>query len=258
MWKFKQGDSGGPFAEWLFSTNNFVGRQTWEFDQSAGTPEEREEVESARQEFYKNRFKTRAGSDILLRLQQLHETKDKVDLSIPQVAKIGNDDEVTYDATTTTLRRAIRFFSALQGEDGHWAADYGALLFVMPPLIFTLYISGTLNTIFSEEHRKETLRHIYWHQNEDGGYGLHIEGHSIMFSTALNYICMRILGEGPDGGEDDACLRARKWILDHGGVTSIPTWGKIWLCVLGVYDWSGCIPMVPELMFLPSFLPMHP
>ena len=52
-----------------------------------------------------------------------------------------------------------------------------------------------------------------------------------MFCTAFNYICMRLLGEGPDGGENNACARARKWILDHGGVTYIPSWGKVWLSV---------------------------
>ena len=52
-----------------------------------------------------------------------------------------------------------------------------------------------------------------------------------MFCTALNYICLRILGEGPNGGRDDACKRARQWILDRGGVTYIPSWGKIWLSV---------------------------
>jgi beta-amyrin synthase len=42
---------------------------------------------------------------------------------------------------------------------------------------------------------------------------------------------MRILGEGADGGEDNACARAQKWILDHGGVTHMPSWGKTWLSV---------------------------
>ena len=68
-------------------------------------------------------------------------------------------------------------------------------------------------------------------QNQDGGWGLHIEGHSTMFCTTFNYICMRILGEKPDGGQDNACARARQWILDHGGVTHIPSWGKTWLSV---------------------------
>ena len=68
-------------------------------------------------------------------------------------------------------------------------------------------------------------------QNEDGGWGLHVEAHSNMHCTVLNYICLRILGEGPDGGKDNACSRGRKWILDHGGAVSIPTWGKAWLSV---------------------------
>lgn len=69
-------------------------------------------------------------------------------------------------------------------------------------------------------------------QNEDGGWGLHIEeGQSMMLCTLLNYICMRLLGEGPDGGLDNACARARKWILDHGGATHSSSWGKIWMAV---------------------------
>lgn len=68
-------------------------------------------------------------------------------------------------------------------------------------------------------------------QNEDGGWGLHIEGHSTMFCTTLNYICLRILGEGPNEGPGNACKRAREWILGHGGATYIPSWGKTWLSV---------------------------
>jgi len=72
-------------------------------------------------------------------------------------------------------------------------------------------------------------------KNEDGGWGLQIEGQSTMFCTALNYICMRILGEGPDGGQDNACSRARNWIREHGGVTHIPSWGKTWLSVPAIF-----------------------
>ncbi|KAK8293991.1 hypothetical protein V6Z11_D06G225200 [Gossypium hirsutum] len=102
-------------------------------------------------------------------------------------------------------------------------------MYYIPPLVMSLYITGHLNTIFSREHRKEILRYIYCHQNEDGGWGLSIGVHSTMFCTTLNYICMRLLGVGPDGGLNNACERARKWILDRGGVTTISSWGKTWL-----------------------------
>jgi len=68
-------------------------------------------------------------------------------------------------------------------------------------------------------------------KNEDGGWGLHIEGPSTMYGTTLNYISMRILGEGPNGGHNNACAKARNWIHDHGSITHMPSWGKFWLSV---------------------------
>nr|DAD46256.1 TPA_asm: hypothetical protein HUJ06_004486 [Nelumbo nucifera] len=76
-----------------------------------------------------------------------------------------------------------------------------------------------------------------------------------MFSTVLNYISTSILGEGPEGGRDRAVPRARKWIHDHGGATTIPSWGKTWLSIFGVYEWEGSNPMPPEFWLLPSFFP---
>ena len=70
-------------------------------------------------------------------------------------------------------------------------------------------------------------------QNKDGGWGFHIEGHSIMLSTAFNYITLRLLGEGSaEKGSDDGALgKGRRWILDHGSLTTIPSWGKMALSV---------------------------
>ncbi|KAJ6935148.1 beta-amyrin synthase-like [Populus alba x Populus x berolinensis] len=125
-------------------------------------------------------------------------------------------------------------------------------------LVIALYITGTLNTILSPEHKREMVRYIYNHQNEDGGWGFHIESHSMMLCTALNYVSLRLLGEEPEGGKDGAVAKARKWILDHGGVTMISTWGKYFLSFIGLYEWSGCNPVPPECLLLPSFLPFSP
>lgn len=73
----------------------------------------------------------------------LKENKDKFDLSIPPV-KFGENDTVTSDAVTTTLRRAVRFVSAMQTSDGHWAAEIGGPLFFMPPLVIKSMIYNTI------------------------------------------------------------------------------------------------------------------
>ncbi|KAM3701925.1 hypothetical protein ACB098_05G211900 [Castanea mollissima] len=253
MWKLKIGE--GKNDPYLFSTNNFAGRQTWEFDPEAGTPEERAEVEEARQNFHKNRRQFPACGDLLWRMQFLREKNFKQ--TIPPV-KIGDGEEITHEKATSALRRAVHFYVALQSCDGHWPAENAGPLFFLPPFVLCFYITGHINTIFPAEYKKEILRYIYNHQNEDGGWGFYIGGHSIMFCTILSYICMRILGEGPNGGQDNACTRARKWILDRGGATHISSWGKSWLSILGVFEWAGSNPMPPEFWLLPPFLPMYP
>ncbi|XP_052310548.1 lupeol synthase isoform X4 [Populus trichocarpa] len=253
MWRLKIAEGGND--PHIYSTNNFLGRQTWEFDPDAGTLEERAEVEEARQNFWRNRNEVKPSSDLLWKFQFLRGKKFKQ--RIPQV-KIEDGEEISYEKATSALRRSVHLFSALQASDGHWCAENSGPMFYFPPLVFSLYITGHLNAIFSAEHKKEILRYIYCHQNEDGGWGLHIEGHSTMFCTVLNYICMRMLGEGRDGGKDKACERARKWILDHGSAIAISSWGKTWLAILGMYEWAGCNPMPPEFWFLPSTSPIHP
>ncbi|WJZ96774.1 hypothetical protein VitviT2T_015426 [Vitis vinifera] len=112
--------------------------------------------------------------------------------------RLGEKEEVTYEAVTTVVRKAI----------------------------MVLYFIGTLNIALTPEHKLELLRYITNHQNEDGGWGFHIEGHNTMLGTTLSYISMRILGVGPD---DKAVAAGRKWILDCGGATYSQSWGKCFL-----------------------------
>ena len=52
-----------------------------------------------------------------------------------------------------------------------------------------------------------------------------------MFGSVLNYVTLRLLGEGPNDG-DGAMEKGRDWILNHGAATNITSWGKMWLSVL--------------------------
>lgn len=79
-----------------------------------------------------------------------------------------------------------------------------------------------------------------------------------MFGSVLSYIALRLLGQGLEDGEDNAVARGRKWILDHGGAVGIPSWGKFWVAVLGVYEWDGCNPMPPEFWLIPDSFPINP
>ncbi|KAI4368845.1 hypothetical protein MLD38_017357 [Melastoma candidum] len=251
MWKLNIAQGTSP---WLRTTNNHVGRQIWEFEPNCGTPEELKEIENTRGNFAKHRFDRKHSADLLMRMQFAKENPQESIL--PQV-KVEGSDEVTEETVTQTLRRAISYHSVLQAHDGHWPGDYGGPMFLMPGLVITLSVTGALNAVFTPEHIKEICRYLYNHQNEDGGWGLHIEGHSTMFGSVLTYVTLRLLGEGVNDGHR-AMERGLKWILDHGSATAITSWGKMWLSVLGVFEWSGNNPLPPEIWLLPYTLPFHP
>ncbi|CAN0924486.1 Cycloartenol synthase 2 [Linum grandiflorum] len=251
MWKLKIAEGGNP---WLRTTNNHVGRQVWEFDPELGSPEELSAIEQVRQEFTKNRFEKKHSADLLMRIQFSKE--NPLERVLPQV-QLREKEDVTEEAVTTTLRRALDYYSSIQAHDGHWPGDYGGPMFLMPGLVIALSVTGAMNAVLSEEHKHEMCRYLYNHQNEDGGWGLHIEGPSTMFGSVLSYVTLRLLGEGANDGEG-AMEKGRDWILNHGGATAITSWGKLWLSVLGVFEWSGNNPLPPEIWLLPYMLPIHP
>ncbi len=44
----------------------------------------------------------------------------------------------------------------------------------------------------------------------------------------------------------------RRWIQAHGSPLGAAAWGKFTLCLLGLYDWRGIHPVLPELWLLPT------
>ena len=117
-------------------------------------------------------------------------------------------------------------------------------MFLMPGLVITWYVT---KTPIPEAFSTEMKRYLFARQNkEDGGWGLHIEGESSVFGTAMNYVVLRILGASE---EDARMVKARGQLHKLGGAVNGPHWAKFWLSVLGVMDWSAVNPVPPELWY---------
>ncbi|PWZ01644.1 putative lanosterol synthase [Testicularia cyperi] len=147
----------------------------------------------------------------------------------------------------------LAFYRHLQSNDGHWAGEYGGPMFLLPGLIIGMYVT---KTPIPQEWKVEIARYL-WHRADksDGGWGIHIEGCSTVFGTALNYVVLRLVGVDPD---HPMMVKARATLHKLGGATGIPSWGKLWLAILNVYEWEGMNPIPPELWLLPDWLPIHP
>ncbi|EFA81207.1 cycloartenol synthase [Heterostelium album PN500] len=152
-----------------------------------------------------------------------------------------------------SITKAVQYFTQVQTEDGHWAGDYGGPMFLLPGLVITCYVTGYK---LPEPHVQEIIRYLLNRQNpKDGGWGLHIEAHSDIFGTALQYVSLRLLGLPVD---HPGVERARKFLRDNGGATGIPSWGKFWLATLNVYSWDGLNPIPIEFWLLPYSVPICP
>ena len=215
-----------------------------------------------RERFVKRRGEMKHAGDAFARAQyDARRARRGVEVKTtpPSASEIDSGSVEGEGVRGEVLRRAMRagieYYRGIQDDDGHWASDYGGPMFLMPGLIIAARVMGKTEEIIGERRRVEMLRYLENHLNEDGGVGLHIEGHSTMFGTVLTYVALRLLGKPSSAPE---CRKARKWIIDRGGATQVPSWGKFWLAVLGVYEWSGLNPVPPECWLLPYWLPVHP
>ena len=49
--------------------------------------------------------------------------------------RLGEKEEVTYEAVITAVRKVVRLNRAIQAKDGHWPAKNAGPLFFAPPLV---------------------------------------------------------------------------------------------------------------------------
>ncbi|KAI9802321.1 MAG: Lanosterol synthase (Oxidosqualene--lanosterol cyclase) [Piccolia ochrophora] len=152
-----------------------------------------------------------------------------------------------------SARNGLEFFSHLQLPPGNWACEYSGPMFLLPGLVITWYITETK---IPASHAIEIKNYLLARQHpEDGGWGLHVEGESTAFGTAMNYLVMRLLGTSAD---DPRMIKARGMLHKLGGATHGPHWAKFWMSVLGVCEWDAVNPVPPELWLLPDWVPIAP
>lgn len=240
---------------WKFTSNN--GQQRWHFeipselkdhvnsDEDWKKPEAQNFLEHFDKAFiFDKKINPNSADKVFRFIRAQHRP-------VSGIKPITETDDLK-SQTRTTLLNGFRFYETLQEPDGNWAGDYGGPLFLIPGLVIASYITETPFEIPMQVLMK---RNLWNHQNEDGGWGLHIEGHSTMFGTVMQYVTLRILGESL---ENPDMQRAQQWIIDHGGAIKIPQWGKFYLSVLNVYEWEGNDALLPEMWKFPRWVPFHP
>jgi squalene/oxidosqualene cyclase-like protein len=150
-------------------------------------------------------------------------------------------------------RRAVAHLLSLQHADGCWEGEMAWNTMILSQRVILSRIVGRMP---GDQDRAGMIRHFEVTRTAEGGWGQHREGQSSVFCTTLAYVALRMLGREPG---DPLTEPARCWLrAQPGGVLAIPTWGKFWLAMIGLYDYDAVNPFPPELFLLPRWLPTHP
>ncbi|HZS41406.1 MAG TPA: prenyltransferase/squalene oxidase repeat-containing protein [Polyangia bacterium] len=152
-----------------------------------------------------------------------------------------------------SLERAIDHLISLQYPTGHWEAEMVWNSMLLSQYVLVRRITGRWP--IEESARQRIIQHYRVTRRADGSWAMHGEGGGYVFMTALAYVALRLLGLAPD---HELVAPARRWLRDNGGVLAIPSWGKFWLSMVGLYGYEGVNPIPPEIFLLPDSLPIHP
>lgn len=150
------------------------------------------------------------------------------------------------------LERALDHLARVQWERGCWAGEVVWCTMLLSQYVITCHLT---HQPIEPARREKFLKYFRAWQTADGGWGMHRESPAYVYMTALGYVALRLLGLGP---EEEMPRRARAWLRAHGGVLHVPSWGKFWLAMVGLYGWEGVNPIPPELWLLPDWSPVHP
>jgi squalene/oxidosqualene cyclase-like protein len=148
--------------------------------------------------------------------------------------------------------RSVTYLGTRQHADGRVAGE--VVWNTMLPCQYVL-LMHVLRRPIEPGRARRIYRSIAVQHRPDGAFGMHPHSSSYLFHTTLAYVALRLLGHGPG---DPLVDGARAFIREHGGAYEVPTWGRAWLAILGLYPWEGMQPIVPELWLLPDAAPLHP
>ncbi len=141
---------------------------------------------------------------------------------------------------------ARKFLFSQQHEDGYWCGELEADTTLESDYILMHTLLGTS----TQERFQKCCNHILRNQNEDGGWGIYPESPSNISASVKAYFALKLTGYTPD---HPALVKARKKILEMGGVTEVNTFTKIYLCFLGQYDYDAVPAIPPEIVLFPKW-----
>ncbi|MBM79975.1 MAG: squalene--hopene cyclase [Planctomycetaceae bacterium] len=166
------------------------------------------------------------------------------------VAADGMALHVDAAALTTSIKRTVEYLHSIQHDDGYWVGELEGDTILESEYILLL-------TFLGKGQSPEALRaaeYIRQQQLPCGGWSIYPGGPLEISASVKAYFALKIAGYDADR---DFMQRAREVILAAGGVEKVNSFTRYYLALLGVIPYNKCPAVPPELMLIPTWMPLN-
>src|SRR5579883_2707845 len=146
--------------------------------------------------------------------------------------------DAALESVEAAIRRSRDYIFSTQSSEGYWCGELEADSMLEADYIFVHRFLGTGD----EGKMQRALTEMLRFQNEDGSWSIYPGGPGNISLTVKCYFACKLMGWSQD---EPILVKAREWILAHGGVVRCNTFTKIYLCALGQYEYDA-VPAVPR------------
>ncbi len=149
-----------------------------------------------------------------------------------------------------SVKAAVEHLLELQHPDGWWKGELETNVTMDAEDLMLRHFLGVLDPGRAEA----SARWIRSNQAPDGTWNTFYGGPPDLSTTIEAYVALRLAGD-PAGAPH--MVAAAAWIREAGGVAASRVFTRIWLAMLGAWDWEDLPVLPPEIMFLPPRVPLN-
>lgn len=148
----------------------------------------------------------------------------------------------------TAINKAQQYILGKQNKsDGHWVGILGSDTTVTADYIMLMHFLGKID----KEKQGKAANLLLKEQLSDGGWNIYHGGPSEISASVKAYFALKLAGFS---SSEPFMQKARKCILDLGGIMKANCFTKIYLAMFGQVNWQA-VPAVPAemILFPPGF-----
>ena len=148
------------------------------------------------------------------------------------------------------IEQAVSHLLALQYDEGYWWGELESNVTITSEHLFLTHILG----VADKQEWTKIAAYLRKQQREDGTWAIWYDGDGDLSTTIEAYLALKMAGVSL---QEPEMTKAREFILSQGGVEHARVFTKIWLALLGEWDWRKTPMMPPELVLLPRWFPVN-